>query len=131
MKKDIRSREDIELLVKTFYEKAKGDPIIGHLFTTVFRVNWERHLPIMYDFWENTLFFTGTYTGNPMQSHRYLHNLHPFTETHFNQWVALFTQTVDELFEGEKALLAKQRALSIATVMKIKILNPSSIGNSQ
>jgi hemoglobin len=33
----------------------------------------------------------------------------------------LFTATVDELFEGEKAELAKQRAISISTVMRIKI----------
>ena len=30
-------------------------------------------------------------------------------------------ETVDELFEGEKVFLAKERALSIATVMKIKL----------
>jgi hypothetical protein len=29
---------------------------------------------------------------------------------------------VDELFEGEKAFLAKEKALGIATVMKIKLM---------
>ena len=122
MKKDVKTREDIELLVNTFYDKVKVDPVIGHIFTDVFKVNWQKHLPVMYDFWENTLFFTGSYTGNPMESHRRLHNVFPLNEEHFKRWVALFLSTVDELFEGEKALLAKQRALSIATVMKIKIL---------
>jgi hemoglobin len=122
MKKDITTRMDIELLVTTFYDKVKTDPVIGHLFTTIFKVNWERHLPVMYDFWENTLFYTGSYTGNPMESHRRLHRIFPLKEEYFKQWVTLFTGTVDELFEGEKALLAKQRAFSIATIMKIKIL---------
>ena len=131
MKKDIKTRADIELLVTTFYDKVKTDPVIGHIFTSVFKVNWQRHLPVMFDFWDNTLFYTGSYGGNPMESHRRLHRIFPLNEDHFNRWVALFMQTIDELFEGEKALLAKQRALSIATVMKIKILNSSvNHGNS-
>jgi len=122
MKKDIKTRTDIERLVTSFYDKVKVDPVIGHIFTSVFKVKWERHLLLMYDFWDNILFFTGAYSGNPMESHQRLHKIFPLTEEHFNRWVALFMQTVDELFEGDKALLAKQRALSIATVMKIKIL---------
>jgi hemoglobin len=122
MKKDIKTREDIELLVRTFYDKVKTDPVIGHIFTSVFKINWERHLPVMFDFWENILFYTGSYAGNPIETHQRFHKIFPFNDEHFQRWVALFTQTVDELFEGEKALLAKQRALSISTVMKIKIL---------
>jgi hemoglobin len=46
----------------------------------------------------------------------------PLKEEYFKRWVQLFTQTVDELFEGDKAILAKQRAGSIAAVMQIKVL---------
>lgn len=126
MKKDISTREDIELLVRAFYEKVKGDPVIGHIFTQVIKVNWDKHLPVMFNFWENTLFYTGTYSGNPITSHRRLNNIFPLNEGHFARWLMLFTATVDELFEGEKAALAKQRAMSIATVMKIKIFNNSA-----
>jgi len=42
---------------------------------------------------------------------------------HFQKWLLLFTETVDQLFEGEKAELAKQRATSIATVMQIKMFS--------
>ena len=35
--------------------------------------------------------------------------------------IKLFTTTVDELFAGSNAEQVKQRALSIATVMRIKI----------
>ena len=121
MKKDIETREDIELLVTQFYEKVKKDPVIGYIFNDLARVNWEKHLPVMFDFWENTLFFTGTYSGNPMKSHQRLHQLYTLNEKHFAQWVQLFSATVDELFKGEKAELAKQRAISISTVMRIKI----------
>lgn len=125
MKKDIENKEDIKLLVDSFYEKVKADPVIGFIFTDFVKVNWERHLPVMYNFWENTLFFTGAYTGNPLDSHKRLHQALPLSASHFEQWNKLFADTVDALFEGPKANLAKQRALSISTVMKIKIVEQS------
>ncbi len=123
MKKDIENRSDIELLVKSFYEKVKADAVIGFIFTDIARVNWEKHLPVMFDFWENTIFYTGTYTGNPMKSHQQLNKLFPLSKDHFKRWNELFVATVDELFEGSKAGLAKQRAISISTVMQLKIFN--------
>jgi hemoglobin len=122
MKKDIENKKDIQKLVNSFYEKVKQDAMIGFIFTDIVRVNWERHLPVMYDFWENTLFYTGNYIGNPMEIHRHLHKIVPLTVEYFTQWTYLFTSTVDELFAGEKASLAKQRAISIAAVMQFKIL---------
>ena len=126
MKKDIGSKMDIELLVNSFYEKIKVDDMIGPIFTEVVKVNWEKHLPVMYRFWENSLFYTGTYDGNPMELHRHLHRVIPLSAEHFKRWTTLFTATVDELFEGKTATLAKQRAISIAAVMEIKILLPGS-----
>jgi len=123
MKKDIESRDDIELLVKSFYEKVKIDPVIGSIFTDIARVNWEKHLPVMFDFWENTIFYTGSYSGNPMKSHQNLNRLFPLTKEHFSRWNQLFASTMDELFEGDKAVLAKQRAISISTVMQLKLFN--------
>jgi hemoglobin len=123
MKKDIENRKDIEFLMNSFYEKVKPDPVIGYIFTDVMKVNWERHLPMIYDFWENSLFYTGGYNGNLLEIHRRLNKVIPLTTEHFKRWTDLFAATVDELFEGEKAFLAKQRAISISTVMQIKILN--------
>ncbi len=104
MKRDIENRADIEILVNHFYEKIKTDPIIGYIFTDIAHVNWEKHLPLMYDFWENAIFYTGK-------------------TKHFEQWNKLFISSVNELFEGDNANLIKQRAISISTVMQIKILN--------
>ena len=61
MKKDIETRNDIESLVDHFYEIVKADDVIGYIFTDVAQVNWKKHLPIMYDFWENALFYTGSH----------------------------------------------------------------------
>ena len=122
MKKDIENRKDIELLVDRFYDKVIADPLIGFIFNDIAKVNWAKHLPVMYDFWENTLLYSGSYTGNPMEIHNRLNKVVPLTAAHFQQWLDLFTGTVDELFEGEKSRLAKQRAISIATLMQIKII---------
>ncbi len=122
MKKDIKTREDIELLVTRFYDKVKADDTIGYIFSDVAKVNWEKHLPAMFNFWENVLLFTGEYKGNPMQIHQQLNEKEPLTQAHFKRWEKLFLQTLDELFEGDKATLARQRALSISTVIQIKIV---------
>lgn len=119
MKTDILGRGEVKLMIDTFYEKVKADPVIGLMFA---HVNWEHHLPVMYSFWENTLFYTGGYSGNPLKVHQNINKRCPLTKDHFNQWQNHFIETVDELFEGEKAELAKQRALSISTVMQIKII---------
>jgi hemoglobin len=121
LKKDIQERKDIEVMVNLFYEKIKQDDLIGYIFNDLVKVDWDKHLPVMYDFWEGVIFFTGSYTGNPMITHRKLNHVVSLTPEHFNRWLKLFLATVDENFEGEKAELAKQRALSIATVMQLKL----------
>jgi hemoglobin len=123
MKRDIETRQDIELLVSTFYERVKADPVIGGFFS---KINWEKHLPVMYDFWDNAIFFSGGYVGNPLNVHQRLHSFINLTPEHFIAWINLFTATVDKLFEGEKATLAKQRANSIAAVMQIKIFKQNA-----
>lgn len=123
MKTDIRHRKDIEKLVNSFYDKVKTDEVIGYLFIDVAQVNWELHLPKMYGFWENILFFSANYEGNPMAKHKELHQKSTMTKTHFDHWNQLFIQTVDELFQGKKAEEIKNRALNISAAMMYKTLS--------
>ena len=120
-KKDIADRTDIELLVNRFYDKVKKDDLIGFIFNDVAKLNWDKHLPVMYDFWEGVIFFTSTYKGNPMSSHRKLNEMVKLRPEHFDRWLLLFKSTVDENFDGEKAELAKQRAMSIAMIMQLNM----------
>ena len=122
MKKDIENRTDIELLVNTFYTKVIADNKLGYIFNDAALVNWSTHFVIMYDFWENVILFTGSYEGNPVNLHKHLHHIQPLDKTHFNRWNKLFLDTVNELFEGSKADLAKERALSISGIISKKIL---------
>lgn len=123
MKTDIRNRKDIEKLVNAFYDKVKKDDTIGYLFNDVAKVNWELHLPKMYDFWENILFYSGNYSGSPMVVHKELHQKSTMNQNHFQHWNDLFSQTVDSLFEGIKANEIKERASNIAQIIMYKTLS--------
>lgn len=121
MKQDIKSRSDVELLVNSFYSKVKTDKSIGYFFTDIVNVNWESHIPIMCDFFENILFYTGKYSGNPMNLHTHLSQIKTIEKKHFNRWVKLFSTSIDELYEGEKATLLKNKVINIASLMQKRI----------
>ncbi|KAA1244493.1 group III truncated hemoglobin [Aquimarina sp. RZ0] len=119
--KDITSREDIEHVLKKFYGQALKDPEIGPFFTEITSINLETHIPQITDFWEQQLFYTGTYKKNVLQIHQDLHSKKLMRKVHFETWLSLFNTTVNLYFKGEKANLMKTRALSIATVIQLKI----------
>jgi hemoglobin len=125
MKKDIANRDDLLKLVTLFYEKLLADNSINYIFTDVAKINLPHHLNILVDFWDNIIFQKDVYRKNAMQPHLVLHQKSPLEKHHFDTWLKYFNESVDELFEGEKAFFAKERALSIATVMQIKILQVS------
>ena len=127
MKNDIKDRTDIEHLVNTFYDKVKQDELIGFIFNDIAKVNWDKHLPVMYDFWESVIFLTNKYAGNPMAQHMQLNKRVKLTQEHFQRWLQLFISTVDELFDGKKADLTKEKAGSIAAIMEAKIASPFNI----
>lgn len=119
--KDIQDKSDIRLLVDSFYEKVRQNSLLAHIFEEVAQVDWQLHLPKMYAFWASILLDEHSYEGNPMLRHIELSKICPLGETEFEEWLQLFYQTVDELFEGEKAQEAKLRAANIARRMLYKI----------
>jgi hemoglobin len=126
VKADIQNREDLVLLLTSFYEKVFRDELIGHFFTEVMHVNLETHIPRIADFWETVLLGGRNYKDNAIAPHMKINQLSPIEEQHFKRWLSLFHETIDEMFQGDIAELAKQRAVSVATVMRIKIANTSS-----
>lgn len=121
MKTDIASRDDIDALMVRFYGRAMSDPFIGYLFTDVARLDLDHHLPVIGDFWESTLFGTGVYAKhrrNPLQIHAMLDRLSPLRPEHFQRWLEIFTETVDESFAGMRADFAKHRGQAIARRMQ-------------
>lgn len=121
MKQDITRREDIKLLIDRFYARVQKNAALSYIFNDVAKVNWDTHLPVMYAFWSSLLLDEQSYGGNPMTKHLELSKITPLTTKEFSAWLALFTETVDELFEGAVAKEAKSRAGQIARLMQYKI----------
>jgi hemoglobin len=119
---DISNRRDIVDLLENFYRKAFADPLIGHFFTEVVPLNLETHIPQIADFWESVIFGARGYRKNVMEIHQHINALSAIKKEHLDRWVVLFSQTVDQSFEGPNATLIKQRARSVATMMEIKIV---------
>ncbi len=124
MLKDIQNREDILTIMKAFYVKLLDDNNINHFFKEMVASNHlEEHLETITDFWNGILFSATDYQKNAMQPHLVLNKTKPFLKEHFKTWLKHFNTAINENFKGEKAEMAKTRALSIATVMEIKMIN--------
>lgn len=119
--KKLESREDIELLVNSFYAKVVKDETIGFFFKDVVNVNWDKHLPKMYTFWETILFGQMSYKGNPMQMHFPINEIKAMEKHHFAKWLELWKLTIEENFEGENASSAITKSENIANLMAYKM----------
>ncbi len=118
---DITGRADIERFVNAFYEKVRGDDLLGFIFNDVAKTDWSAHLPKMYAFWETMLFRNSGYTGNPLAAHARIVPLTAMGRPQFDRWLAVFTATVDETFTGENAERIKNAAADMANVIHAKI----------
>jgi len=119
--KDIESRADLEVFTRKFYNSLLEDNRVSYIFTDVAKIDLEEHLPKITDFWELSIFHTGPYHNNPMHIHMQLNDKEQLTNAHFDIWLMHFNTTIDDLFVGGNAEKIKTRALSIATIMKIKV----------
>ncbi len=118
---DIDTRADCERLVRAFYGRALTDPIIGYLFTDVARLDLEAHVPRITSFWETILLGAGSYGGGAFRPHVELHIKAPLQHGHFERWLHLWRETVDELFAGEHAELAKAHATRVAAAFESRL----------
>jgi hemoglobin len=118
---DILTREDCERLVRAFYGRALTDEVIGFLFTDVAKLDLEAHVPRITSFWETVLLGGQSYTGGAFAPHAALHAKAGLRGGHFTRWVALWRQTVDELFAGPTAELAKTHAQRVANAFHARL----------
>jgi hemoglobin len=113
---DIQNKNDIILLVDTFYGKVLKDELLSPFFA---HIDFEHHKPRMIHFWSFALLDEPGYTTNVFDKHAHM----PLKDEHFNRWLALFCGTVDELFAGTKAEDAKLRARTIGYTFAAKMKN--------
>lgn len=122
MKRDILDRNDLSLLLHTFYNKIRTNAEIGHFFNETIN-DWDSHLEKLTDFWENNLFAVRKYYGNPVAAHVEVDEKfnQAITPNIFGLWLNLWFETLDELFEGENVEILKRRARKMGTVLLVNI----------
>lgn len=121
MVKDIETREDIQLLVDSFYADVRRDAVLGPVFNGIIGEDWSAHLPLLYGFWETVLLGTGGYTGQVIAKHIAVHQKFPLDEPHFSRWLQLWQATLERLFAGPKADEAAKRASLMMDLIKLKL----------
>jgi hemoglobin len=89
---------------------VRADELLDPIFSDVSKVDWEHHLPKMYAFWNGMIMGKTGYNGRPFPLHAVL----LVGKEHFERWLELFKETVNENFEGEGADRANNSAASIA-----------------
>jgi len=121
-RKDIQTRNDISLLIRSFYEKVRAHELLGPIFNQAID-DWDSHLDRLTDFWETNLFFVRNYKGNPLQVHIDVDRQFEgsIEQLHFGNWLQLWFETLDALFQGRYTEIAKARARSMASTMFMKI----------
>jgi hemoglobin len=80
-------------------------------------LDFEIHMPKMIHFWSFVLLNEPGYLTNVVEKHLHM----ALKDVHFERWLNLFNQTIDEHFSGENANQAKQRAQLIGLTIKSKI----------
>lgn len=123
---DITTREDIDRLIRVFYNKVRVDALLAPIFNTIISREelWEHHFIKLVDFWEAGLFQNIIYDGRPISLHLFVdHNTgRKIKQVHFDRWLELWNETIDELFEGQIADSAKRKAHKMGTKFHDKII---------
>src|SRR6478736_7861604 len=110
---DIQTKSDIELLINKFYATL----LLNEEMKLVFAgIDFPAHVPRIVHFWSFVLLDEEGYKTNVFDQHLHL----PIKTHQFDIWLATFTSTVDSLFAGEKAEMAKQRATVLSHTFKSK-----------
>ncbi len=103
-------------MVITFYTKVLKDEKVGPFFIErlgddLTGAVWGEHLDILTDFWASFTIGDMNYKGSPFAPHANMQGLKRDT---FEQWLKLFFQTLDSVYEPLVAEQLKQRSTIIA-----------------
>jgi hemoglobin len=124
----IETVDDVDLLVRRFYQAVIPDPLLGPIFHDL-PVDWSVHIPKLVDFWAGRLLGRPGYEGNPVGAHQPVLDRFPFGAVELARWLELWEETVDEWFVGDVADLAKERAHLAATAIGTLAKRHASLGS--
>lgn len=107
--------------MEAFYSKMLTDDVVGYIFTDVAKLDLKTHLPSLTNFWENMLLNANGYKKDVMGIHLNLNQQEELQPVHFERWLQLLLETVNEHFYGETAHKMLKNAQDIAKMMQIKL----------
>lgn len=106
----------IERLVRTFYGRARLDPLIGPIFEGKVH-DWEGHLGRMCAFWSSVALMSGRYHGQPVVAHLPL----PIDTPHFDRWLEMFAEIARDVCPAPAAAHFLERAYRVAESLELGI----------
>ena len=117
------NKTHIEKLVTHFYQKVQRDEILAPIFNNVAQVDWDKHIPLLCQFWNSIMLKTNEYHGNAYQKHILLNQCTDIRETHFSRWLNLFQEEAVNQLPQEIAEELVQKATLIAESLKFGMLS--------
>jgi hemoglobin len=119
---DLDTRSEIHDLVVGFYREIAFDELLGRVFIEVAELDWSTHIPKLIDFWCRVLLGQPGYDGYILLAHQEVHDVQAFRPELFDRWYLLFTEMVDQGWEGPIAEAAKVHAARMAAVLALRLL---------
>ena len=132
---DIADDHDVRMMVGHFYTRVREDAVLGPIFNEVSKIDWVDHIPTMCDFWETVLFQRASYKGNPIDAHVQLDqgmsvdHESGLQAKDFERWLEMFHETVDALYSGPRAELAKRSSSRMAQQLMDEVRRFRSVTN--
>jgi hemoglobin len=105
-------------LLDRFYARVRADAELGSVFNDAVE-DWDHHLATLTDFWSSVMLTTGRYKGNPVAVHlRHGDRIRPEM---FARWLAIWTQTTDEMVSPVVAAALQSKAARIAQSLDLAL----------
>jgi hemoglobin len=105
-------------LVDTFYDRVRGDRLIGPVFNDAI-ADWPEHLDKLHAFWSSVMLTSGRYKGQPLPAH--VRHGARIDGAAFERWLALWKQVSEELFDPAIAARFQEKAARIAESLQLGI----------
>ena len=123
---DLDTRSEVHDLVVGFYREVVFDDLLAPVFVEVAEVDWTEHIPKLIAYWCRVLLGEPGYDGAVLAAHQHVHALEPLRAEHFDRWLALWTDCVDEHWAGPRADQAKAHAARIGRVLSTRLLDANA-----
>ena len=116
----------VSRLVDGFYERIRGDAVLGPVFNREIEDRWDVHLAKMKSFWGSVALGAEGYDGRPIPAHIKLQDLTP---DDFERWMGMFHATLEELGASAEAMaFFLDRAGRISTSLQMAMFGNPELG---